>query len=152
MAFVYSYEKDGKIEYIGKAKNCRRLMRRLLEHKWNDGLPYSEYTVKYLYFPNEAIADAVETDLINFWNPSRNSAKKGWGTIPLIFIPASLPRIASFELDNNDLNSFYGFNGDPKKWNEETLRWMLLGDEMKLVSQWDNWMLETEMERSEAHG
>ena len=160
MAFVYTYEKNDRVEYIGKAKNCRRLLKRFLEHQWHDGMPYADFRIRYIYYPNEAIADTIETDLINTCNPPKNTAKKGWGIIPLIFIPDTLPTCAVFEFDSTAFKTFYDLNGDPKKWDEKALRYLLLGERQELVDLWDAWMAEeiegrknnTLWGRGEAHG
>ena len=77
--YVYKNVNSEEIGYVGRSKNELRCSKRITEHRcepWHKAGPWKLYFIPCL---NRAESEAIETELINRYNPCGNRDKKGWG-------------------------------------------------------------------------
>lgn len=79
IVYVYIEPETGEVVYVGRAKSLRRFVARVDDHtrdRWGRG---KRFEIRYIGVETRALSEALETDLINIYNPKYNVAKKGWG-------------------------------------------------------------------------
>ena len=81
MEWVYAYidKKTGEAGYIGRAKNAKRLVRRMKEHQSDEWFGKGKWNIYFYPCINRWESEDMETILINKHNPRYNKDKKGWG-------------------------------------------------------------------------
>lgn len=83
LEWVYVYiEKDtDEIGYIGRAKNSKRVARRILEHRREEWHDSGSWVLALWPCINRCESEYLETVLINTLFPKYNKDKVGWGTM-----------------------------------------------------------------------
>lgn len=139
MAYVYSYVPKGKkaIDYIGRAKDAVRLMKRIKEHQERDHLPPEKYDIDIFYVPTVGMAETLETDMIYRCKPRMNVAKTSWGGIPG-FANFILPKIkeSGVSIDGKVLNFYFDMGYVTPYCSYVTDQWWLGDQYEKAMAAW----------------